>query len=181
MWPTETLELWTGLEAGQMTVKMDGKADRTVTFKSDEFRQFDHGYAVTSHSSQGLTTTRVLANIDTDSSRSLINTRLAYVAISRASEDARVYTNDAGTLGQRLATDITKTAAIDFRPRAVVPGPRSNSTGARSYPGVPSQRPPRGRLNFCKSRAASMSMRIPIIGWRPWPWTMLHDQIVLLL
>ena len=122
----------TGLEAGQMTVKMDGKADRTVTFKTDEFRQFDHGYAVTSHSSQGLTTTRVLANIDTDSSRSLINTRLAYVAISRASEDARIYTNDAGTLGQRLATDITKTAAIDFRPRAVVqdPGPTQQAREA---------------------------------------------------
>ena len=81
------------------------------------FRQFDHGYAVTSHSAQGLTTTRVIVNIDTDSSRSLINTRLAYVAISRASEDARIYTNNAETLGQRLATDVTKTAALDFKVR----------------------------------------------------------------
>jgi hypothetical protein len=73
-----------------------------------------HGYAVTSHSSQGLTAGRVLANIDTDSSRNLINTRLAYVAISRASDDARVYTNNAETLGERLASDITKTAAHDL-------------------------------------------------------------------
>jgi len=80
------------------------------------FRQFDHGYAVTSHSSQGLTAGRVLAHFDTDSSRSLINTRLAYVAVSRASDDARVYTNNAETLGERLATDISKTAAVDFRP-----------------------------------------------------------------
>ena len=78
-------------------------------------RQFDHGYAVTSHSSQGLTAGRVIANIDTDAARSLINTRLAYVSISRASDDARVYTNHAETLGERLATDITKTAAVDFR------------------------------------------------------------------
>jgi len=71
---------------------------------------------VTSHSAQGLTAGRVLAHFDTDSSHSLINTRLAYVAISRASDDARVYTNNAETLGQRLATDISKTAAVDFRP-----------------------------------------------------------------
>jgi hypothetical protein len=46
----------------------------------------------------------------------LINTRLAYVAVSRASKDARIYTNNAETLGQRLAADISKTVAVDFRP-----------------------------------------------------------------
>jgi ATP-dependent exoDNAse (exonuclease V) alpha subunit len=100
------------LEDGQMTLRMDGKSAREVTFDTAEFRQFDHGYAVTSHSSQGLTAGRVLAHIDTDSSQSLINNRLAYVAISRASDDAHVYTNNAETLGERLASDITKTAAL---------------------------------------------------------------------
>ena len=104
----------TKIEPGRLTVLMDGKESRSVSFDASEFRQFDHGYSVTSHSAQGLTTGRVIANIDTDSSRSLINTRLAYVAISRASEDARIYTNDAATLGQRLATDVSKTAALDF-------------------------------------------------------------------
>jgi conjugative relaxase-like TrwC/TraI family protein len=108
----------THIEGGQITVQLDGKSERSVTFDTAEFRQYDHGYAVTSHSSQGLTAGRVIANIDTDSSRSLINDRLAYVAISRAADDARVYTNDAETLGKRLATDISKTAAIDFRPRS---------------------------------------------------------------
>jgi hypothetical protein len=37
------------------------------------------------------------------------------VAISRASEDVRIYTNNAETLGERLATDISRTAAVDFR------------------------------------------------------------------
>ena len=106
----------TSLEDGKIAVRLDGKEERTVTFDPKEYRQFDHGYAVTSHSSQGLTAGRVIVNIDTDSARSLINTRLAYVSISRASDDARVYTNNAETLGERLATDITKTAAVDFRP-----------------------------------------------------------------
>jgi conjugative relaxase-like TrwC/TraI family protein len=106
----------TAIDNGQMTVRLDGKQPREIVFDTAQFRQFDHGYAVTSHSSQGLTAGRVLANIDTESSRMLINTRLAYVAVSRASEDARIYTNNAETLGHRLAADISKTAAVDFRP-----------------------------------------------------------------
>jgi hypothetical protein len=93
---------------------MDGKSVGEVTFDPTEFRQLDHGYAVTSHSSQGLTADRVIANIDTDSSRSLINDRLAYVAISRAAYDARIYTNSAATLGERLATDVSKSAALEL-------------------------------------------------------------------
>lgn len=109
------------MEPDCLAVLMDGKEKRSVSFDPKDFRPFDHGYAVTSHSAQGLTTGRVIANIDTDSSRSLINTRLAYVAISRASEDARIYTNNAETLGQRLATDVTKTAALDFKSRTEPP------------------------------------------------------------
>jgi conjugative relaxase-like TrwC/TraI family protein len=104
----------TALEKRSITVRMDGKNGREVTFDPTEFRQLDHGYAVTSHSSQGLTADRVIANIDTESSRSLINDRLAYVAISRAAYDAHIYTNDAATLGERLATDVSKSAALDL-------------------------------------------------------------------
>jgi conjugative relaxase-like TrwC/TraI family protein len=104
----------TALEERSITIRMDGKAGREVTFDPTKFRQLDHGYAVTSHSSQGLTADRVIANIDIDSSRPLINDRLAYVVISRAAYDARIYTNDAATLGERLATDVSKSAALDL-------------------------------------------------------------------
>ena len=53
-------------EHGAMTVRMDGGKDRTVTFDPQQMRHFDHGYAVTSHSSQGLTAERVLVNMDTN-------------------------------------------------------------------------------------------------------------------
>lgn len=125
------------LEDSQMTLKLDGKTARSVTFDTDAFRQFDHGYALTSHSSQGLTAGRVLAHIDTDSSRSLINNRLAYVAISRASDDARVYTNDAQTLGERLASDITKTAATNPAPRSSAGQTRESFGVLGKSPGAP--------------------------------------------
>ncbi|MBB5061418.1 hypothetical protein HDF16_006154 [Granulicella aggregans] len=105
----------TKLDADQITVQMDGKTSRTIQFDPATMQHFDHGYAVTSHVSQGLTEGRVIANIDTESARSLINTRLAYVSVSRAEYDARIYTNDAETLGSRLATNVSKTTAVDFR------------------------------------------------------------------
>jgi conjugative relaxase-like TrwC/TraI family protein len=100
---------------GVVAVRMDGKAERTVTFDSQKMRHFDHGYAVTSHSSQGITAERVLVNMDTRAHPELINTRFAYVSVSRASLDAQIYTNDAASLGQRLTHDASKTSAIDFR------------------------------------------------------------------
>ena len=105
----------TKIEPDRLPVPMDGKEQRSVSFNPAEFRQFDQGYAVTSHSSQGLTADRVITNMDTRLLTQPHNNRLAYVAISRASEDARIYTNNAETLGQRLASDVTKTAALDFR------------------------------------------------------------------
>ncbi len=101
------------IDGTDMTVRMDGDKARTLTFDTSEMRHFDHGYAVTSHSSQGLTTDRVLVNMDTGAHPALINTRFAYVSVSRASEDARIYTNDATTLAQRLSSDISKASAVE--------------------------------------------------------------------
>jgi conjugative relaxase-like TrwC/TraI family protein len=99
---------------GKMTVRMDGDKQKTVNFDPREMRHFDHGYAVTSHSSQGLTAERVLANMDTEVHPALINRRFAYVSISRASHDAQIYTNNASTLAESLSRDVSKASAIDF-------------------------------------------------------------------
>ncbi|MHB1702488.1 MAG: ATP-dependent DNA helicase [Acidobacteriaceae bacterium] len=101
------------IDGTSMSVRMDGDKARVLTFDASQMRHFDHGYAVTSHSSQGLTTDRVLVNMDTTAHPELINTRFAYVSVSRASEDTRIYTNDAITLAERLSTDISKASAVD--------------------------------------------------------------------
>jgi hypothetical protein len=51
--------------------------------------------------------------MDTTAHPELINTRFAYVSVSRASEDARIYTNDATTLAERLSKDISKPSAVE--------------------------------------------------------------------
>jgi conjugative relaxase-like TrwC/TraI family protein len=101
-------------ETGKITVRMDGDKEKTVTFDPAKMRHFDHGYAVTSHSSQGLTSERVLVNMDTNVHPELINTRFAYVSVSRASQDAQIFTNDATTLAESLSRDVTKASALDI-------------------------------------------------------------------
>jgi conjugative relaxase-like TrwC/TraI family protein len=97
---------------GRITVSMDG-GKKTVTFDPQVMRHFDHGYAVTSHSSQGLTSERVLVNMDTQVHPELINSRFAYVSVSRASFDAQIYTNNATTLAESLSRDVSKASAVD--------------------------------------------------------------------
>jgi len=100
------------IDKDQLTVKMDN--GKSVTFDASEIRHFDHGYAVTSHSSQGLTADRVLVNIDTKVHPELINPRFAYVSVSRAAQDARIFTNDAPSLTASLSQAATKTSAIEM-------------------------------------------------------------------
>jgi ATP-dependent exoDNAse (exonuclease V) alpha subunit len=97
---------------GQMTVKMD--TGKTISFDPQMQRHFDHGYAVTSHSSQGLTADRVLINVDGSAHPEMLNNRFAYVAVSRAALDAEIFTDRVGDLEKRLGKDISKTAALDF-------------------------------------------------------------------
>jgi ATP-dependent exoDNAse (exonuclease V) alpha subunit len=107
---------------GKLTVRMDGDKERLVTFDPNQIRHFDHGYAVTSHSSQGLTAERVLVNVDTHTHQDLINSRFAYVSVSRASHDAHVFTNDADSLSEHLSRDVSKASALDFT-KIQVPAP----------------------------------------------------------
>jgi conjugative relaxase-like TrwC/TraI family protein len=97
---------------GKISVRMDGTKDRIVRFDAAQMRHLDHGYAVTSHSSQGLTSERVLVNMDTEVHPELINSRFAYVSVSRASHDAQIYTNDAASLAASLSRDVSKASAI---------------------------------------------------------------------
>ena len=96
----------------RLTLRMD--SGKTVTFDPHEMRHFDHGYAVTSHSSQGLTADRVLVNMDTEMHSNLINARFAYVSISRGSHAAYIFTDNAAELGERLSHDVSKTSAMHF-------------------------------------------------------------------
>jgi len=87
---------------------------RKIEFSAQALAHFDHGYAVTSHSAQGLTADRVLINADTTVHPELLTARFAYVSVSRARLDAEIYTNNAEGLGSRLSADPAKSSALEF-------------------------------------------------------------------
>jgi ATP-dependent exoDNAse (exonuclease V) alpha subunit len=93
---------------------------RHIAFTLHDHPHLDHGYAVTSHSSQGQTADRVLIHVDTEQlSEQLVNRRLAYVAISRGRYDAQIYTNDAHQLGDALSRDVSHRSALEGHPARV--------------------------------------------------------------
>jgi conjugative relaxase-like TrwC/TraI family protein len=95
----------------QMTVTMDN--GRTVAFDPMQVRNFDHGYATTSYSSQCLTADYLYANLDLNVHPELLNTRFTYVAFSRGKLDAQGFTNDIDKLPSHLSKEVNKESALD--------------------------------------------------------------------
>jgi conjugative relaxase-like TrwC/TraI family protein len=102
---------------GAMRLKLDG--GRSVDFNSQRFPHLDHGYAVTSYSSQGQTAERVLIHVDTElGAKDLLNNRMAYVSVSRGQWDAQIFTNDREKLSQALGHDVSHLSA--YKPEQAI-------------------------------------------------------------
>jgi ATP-dependent exoDNAse (exonuclease V) alpha subunit len=95
---------------GRLHLKMDG--GRAADVDPHRRLHLDHGYAMTSHSSQGQTADRVLIHVDTElGAKDLLNSRMAYVAVSRGAYDAQLYTNDREKLPEALGHDVSRQSA----------------------------------------------------------------------
>jgi len=96
---------------GAMRLKLD--SGRSMDYEPRRHPHLDHGYAVTSHSSQGQTAGRVLIHVDTElAAKDLLNSRMAYVSVSRGQWDAQIFTNDREKLPQALGHDVSHQSAL---------------------------------------------------------------------
>jgi len=103
---------------GAMWLRLDD--ERTVDFNPQRHPHLDHGYAVTSYSSQGQTAERVLVNVDTElAARDLLNSRMAYVSISRGQFDAQIFTDSLEKLPKALGHDVSHESA--YKPEQAMP------------------------------------------------------------
>jgi len=67
---------------------------------------------MTSDSSQGQTADRVLIHVDTElGAKDLLNSRMAYVSVSRGAHDAQLFTNDREKLPAALGHDVSQQSA----------------------------------------------------------------------
>jgi len=56
----------------------------------------------------------VLVHVDTElGAKDLLNSRMAYVSISRGAHDAQIFTNNAFELGKALSRDVSHAPAIE--------------------------------------------------------------------
>jgi len=101
---------------GNLRIRLE--SGRQVEFNLREYPHLDYGYAMTSYSSQGQTANRVIVHVAAHDleNRELVNRRFAYVALSRARDDAQVYTNNAATLASKLDREVSKHVAIEIKP-----------------------------------------------------------------
>jgi hypothetical protein len=104
------IEKW-DRDSGQVTITLDAGPSFATTLK--DLRHIEYGYATTSHSSQGATIDRVLVNIDTEHSVALVNQQQFYVSISRARQDARIFTNQQDELSHAVSRSWPKATALD--------------------------------------------------------------------
>jgi ATP-dependent exoDNAse (exonuclease V) alpha subunit len=98
-------------------LRLDDK--RSIHLNSRNHPHLDHGYAVTSHSSQGQTAERVLVHVDTEhGAKDLLNNRMAYVSISRGQWDAQIFTDSLEKLPKALGHDVSHQSA--YKPEQVI-------------------------------------------------------------
>ena len=112
---------------GRVVARLDD--NRRIEFVATERRHFDHGYAVTSHSAQGLTAERVLIHADMSVHPDLLSSRFGYVAVSRASHEAIIFTDDVTRLARHLGTEVNKSSALESKQD--VPVIRNQCVGLR--------------------------------------------------
>ena len=63
----------------------------------------------------------------------LLNSRMAYVSVSRGRYDAQIYTNNARTLGEELSRDVSHSPAIQQEPGAHKTEPQTTHTNQISH------------------------------------------------
>lgn len=109
-----------GIVNGERATVASIDAERVVLDKADGTRlaqrvdgplHLDHGYAQTVHSAQGQTCQRIL--IDAPAGSATNNQSAYYVAISRATHEARIYTDDAQRLPEALSRPDGKSTALE--------------------------------------------------------------------
>lgn len=139
--PNGALGRITAIDAkGVATILLDTAkpGDLPSTIDLSRSVQIDHGYAVTSYSSQGQTVDRVFVSVDAvEGSASLVNRELGYVATSRARLEATIFTNDAEALEMALDRHRLKVNAHDFEAAATGSLPADPSEGIGRSPEIP--------------------------------------------
>lgn len=107
-----------GIDSGGRTVTLVKPDGERLTLDTARPLHLDHGYCLTVHAAQGQTADRVLIEADTRSATA--NESAFYVAISRAREQATVYTDDKAMLPEAMGREEEKSAALEVQSNRMI-------------------------------------------------------------
>ncbi len=96
------------IDGDRMAVKLDNGKQIEVDTKA--YRTIEHAYSTTSHAAQGQTVKQVFIHHNVEAGRH--GDRESYVNITRAREDARVYTQDAAKAERQAGVELQKEEAM---------------------------------------------------------------------
>lgn len=120
------------IDGNQITARTDGKeGSKTVTFDMEKYNSIDHSYAVTNYKAQGMTVSKVVADMNTKGAAQSRNA--LYVDISRARENAVVYTDDKEKLEKQTKDFAHKVTSKDFEKRLEAMRERGGITNNDRY------------------------------------------------
>jgi conjugative relaxase-like TrwC/TraI family protein len=115
-----------------------------------EFGHLAHGYALTSHASQGVTVDKVLVGMSSESLPA-INERTAYVALTRGKEQALVFTDDRQALLKAISRVDDPLSATQLADAAKKPADMRG----------------RGRLPYQRTAAQQTQLTHPVVTRKP--------------
>lgn len=119
------------IDGNQVTARIDGKDGKEVTFDMEKYNNIDHSYAVTNYKAQGMTVDKVVADMNTKGAAQSRNA--LYVDISRARENAVVYTDDKEKLEKQTKDFAHKVTSKDFEKRLEAMRERGGITNNDRY------------------------------------------------
>jgi conjugative relaxase-like TrwC/TraI family protein len=105
------------IDGTTLSVRIEPKAEeagRLINVNLNEFRHIDHGYTMTSYSSQGQTIEHVIAQIDTSDGKiqGLLDKTALYVMQSRAKHEFTIYTDSQAQLEKTVSKMQVKQTAL---------------------------------------------------------------------
>jgi conjugative relaxase-like TrwC/TraI family protein len=116
----------TRIHGSRLSIALD--SGRALTVDTNSFRHLDHGYAVTSYSSQSLTYDKAILNVDVaHTNRDLLNKRHALVAATREKQELLVFTDNAAQAPLALTKDVSKSSAIPSPQQSLARTPPSQT------------------------------------------------------
>jgi ATP-dependent exoDNAse (exonuclease V) alpha subunit len=110
----ETAKILSFSKDGRQATVEGSRGEQSV-LNLDSDRHWDYAYSSTVYSAQGKTCDKVIVHLDTEN-KQLLGSEQAYVALSRARNEIKIFTDDATSLPKNISVSRAQKNVLDVAP-----------------------------------------------------------------